>query len=56
MTKEIKKSGELVTSNWRIKYSQKRYIQKLAKESGLKEGPFMRNVLEAFINQEKGLR
>lgn len=57
MIKKIKKTDPLVLSTWRVRKSQKKYIQKLAKESGLKEGPFVReNVLTPFINQEKGLR
>lgn len=52
-----KKVSDLVQSYWRVTSSQKKYIQKLAKEADLKEGPFMRkHVLTPFINQEKGLR
>lgn len=56
MIKQIKKPDHLVTANWRIKSSQKKYIQKLAKEDGIQEGPYIRILLDEFITLDKSIK
>lgn len=56
MLRQKKKINKLVKSNWRITEYQKKYIQKLVRESGMMESEFVRKFVDSFINQEKGLR